>query len=49
MGPNLACRQAGVFYARKEAQEKGAAWEKENPNAKALQIAKLKAQLAALE
>ena len=47
--PTWPADKPAYYNARKEAQEKGAAWEKENPNAKALQIAKLKKQLAALE
>ena len=47
--PTWPADKRAYYNARKEAQEKGKAYFKENPDAKALRIATLKAQLAALE
>ena len=46
--PSWPADKRAYYNARKEAQEKGAAWEKKD-SSKAQQIAELKKQLAALE
>ena len=47
--PTSPADKRAYYNARKEAQEKGKAYFKENPEKKAAKIAALKAQLAALE